>query len=61
MSTCVYEKDLHVDIYKPDDIAMALRKAADKLEDQQETTVIIHIAGIDVVINADQKEVYVVA
>lgn len=61
MSACVYEKDLHVDIYKPDDIAMFLRKAADELEDQQKTTVSIHIAGIDVVINSGLKEVYVVA
>jgi len=59
MSTCVYEKDLHVDIYKPVDIAKALRKAADELEQQQQTAVSIHIAGIDVVIY--EKEVHVVA
>lgn len=61
MSTCVYERDLETSIYKPVDIAKQLRKAADELEEQQKTAVSIHIAGIDVVIDANLKEVYVVA
>ena len=61
MSTCVYEKDLEMSIYKPADIAKQLRKAADELEEHQKNAVSIHIAGIDVVIDANLKEVYVVA
>lgn len=59
MSTCVYCRDLHKEIYSPESIAKELRRAASEIEDQMVTKTEIHIAGIDVVIDAENSEVYV--
>lgn len=61
MSTCVYSQDLHTDIYTPKDVADALRKAADELVAQYDTVVSIHIAGIEIILDADIEEIFVIA
>ena len=60
MSTCVHCRDLHKDIYSPEAIAKELRRAASEIEEQIVTKTEIHIAGIEVVIDADNSEVYVI-
>lgn len=48
-----------MDSYTPEGIATELRRAASELEEGKKTKTTIHIAGIDVVIDAENSEVFV--
>ena len=59
MSTCVYEAELHTDIFNAESMAVALRAAADRL-DKQKIIVDIDIAGLTVTVDFDSKAIYVI-